>query len=413
MLEEIFRRSRVRQRIRQNPRGQLLEQFADYLHERGHQPSPLHQYMFAAEHFTQWLGRGKLNRRAVERFHQEHLPACQCTTPATRNPTTVRAALNRLLEMAGVDCPPRFSSSPVERLLTQYASHLAQVQGLAPSTVHYRSRYARKMFAHLRTEKRSDIRAWTVDQVVQFVTHEGRQCRPSSGQVLASSIRSFLRFLLLHRLIQSDLAAAVPSFANWRLASTPSTVGNQLLEHLVKLPCRPTPNELRDHAIALCLVELGLRASDITGIELDRLDLKAQVLHLRRRKQRSRVAMPVSRRLAGAIGAYLQQGRPACKTPLLFVTHRAPQGKPMTPIGVRGVVIRLAAKAGLSSQIRGTHVIRHSVASRWLQSGATLKQIADLLGHRSLDTTTIYTKVDLKTLAQVALPWPTTREVQP
>jgi site-specific recombinase XerD len=58
-------------------------------------------------------------------------------------------------------------------------------------------------------------------------------------------------------------------------------------------------------------------------------------------------------------------------------------------------------------------VIRHSVASRWIQAGATLKQVADLLGHRSIDTTSIYAKVDLSALRQVALPWPTGREVTP
>ena len=75
--------------------------------------------------------------------------------------------------------------------------------------------------------------------------------------------------------------------------------------------------------------------------------------------------------------------------------------------------MRRAAEAGLAHRIRGTHVIRHSVASRWIQAGATLKQIADLLGHRSVDTTAIYAKVDVTALAKVALPWPTSREVMP
>ena len=163
----------------------------------------------------------------------------------------------------------------------------------------------------------------------------------------------------------------------------------------------------------LCLVELGLRASDVAGLELDGLDFTARVLRLRRQKQREFTAVPISRRLAAAISAYVRRGRPACSTSSLFVSHRAPRGKSMTPIGIRGVVVRRAAEAGLADRIRGTHVIRHSVASRWIQAGATLKQIADLLGHRSIDTTSIYAKVDLTALAKVALPWPTGREVTP
>ena len=202
-------------------------------------------------------------------------------------------------------------------------------------------------------------------------------------------------------------------FSNWRLASLPETVDVKELERLIGAE-RPTSLVgLRDRAILLCLVELGLRASDVAGLTLDGLELENRVLWLRRQKQREWVGVPITRRLAAAFRAYVRRGRPVCSTSSLFVSHRAPRGKAMTPIGVRGVVVRSAAKAGLADRIRGTHVIRHSVASDWLQAGATLKQIADLLGHRSIDTTSIYAKVDLQSLTKVALPWPTGRGVTP
>ena len=94
------------------------------------------------------------------------------------------------------------------------------------------------------------------------------------------------------------------------------------------------------------------------------------------------------------------------ESPELFVIHRAPLGQPLKPIGIRGIVIRYAARAGLAESITGTHVIRHSVASSLINAGASIKDIADLLGHRSIDTTAIYAKVDLRTLMGVALPWP-------
>jgi site-specific recombinase XerD len=231
--------------------------------------------------------------------------------------------------------------------------------------------------------------------------------------VIASSIRSFLRFLLLHRLIDRDLAAAVPAFANWRLASLPDTVSGEELERLVRAIDTTSPIGLRDRAIVLCMVDLGLRASDVAGLELNGLDLATRVLRLRRQKQREFTAVPMSRRMATAISVYLRRGRPQCSSSALFVVHRAPRGKALTPIGIQGVVVRRATAADLGHCIRGTHVIRHSAASRWIQAGATLKQIADLLGHRSIDTTSIYAKIDLAALTQVALPWPTSREVTP
>jgi site-specific recombinase XerD len=315
--------------------------------------------------------------------------------------------------MLGLDAAPPDQDSISELLLRPYADHLAQVQGLAPATVHYRIRYARVMLSSFRVRGVGQLKHWTVDQIRQFVAHQGQSYRPGSGQVLSSSIRSFLRYLLLHQLIDRNLATAVPSFANWRLASLPATVCDEDLERLACAINTSSPIGLRDRAIVLCLVDLGLRASDVAGLDLDGLNLRDRVLRLKRQKQRELTAVPMTRRLAAAISAYLRRGRPPCSSSALFVLHRAPWGKAMTHHGIRGVVRRRATDAGLAHCIRGTHVIRHSVASRWIQSGATLKQIADLLGHRSIDTTSIYAKVDINTLAEVALPWPISQEVTP
>ena len=121
----------------------------------------------------------------------------------------------------------------------------------------------------------------------------------------------------------------------------------------------------------------------------------------------------MTKRLAAAIRAYLKHGRPICPTPSLFTTHRAPIGGSLKPIGIRGIVLRRAALAGLGNRIRGTHVVRHSVATHLINAGTPIKQIADLLGHRSIDTTAIYAKVDLGSLTQVALPWPGGKGVTP
>ena len=82
-------------------------------------------------------------------------------------------------------------------------------------------------------------------------------------------------------------------------------------------------------------------------------------------------------------------------------------------VGVCQVVVRLACQAGLRDRVHGAHVLRRSLASRMLNAGATLKQIADFLGHTSIDTTTLYAKVDLATLSRVAMPWPRRKGVRP
>ncbi len=414
MLEHVFRRSRLRQRIRNNPIGPVLERYVAYLVARGHRLAVVHQYVLAAEHFGRWVGRRRINQHRVRQFIRRHLPVCRCSTPAIRNLNCVRAALNRLLEMVSTGAVTSLvRQSFVEKLLSQYAHHLECVQGLAAQTISYRLRYARRLLRRGRIYRASHLAKLTVDRIRRFVSGEGRRCQPSSGQVIASSIRSFLRFLQFQGLADSNLAAAVPTFANWRLASLPTTVSAAELERLTRAVGTVSPIGLRDRAILLCMSELGLRASDVADLRADGVDVATRVLRLRRRKQRDPAELPMTPRLTAAIRSYLRRGRPLGPSPNLFLLHRAPCGQAMTSIGVRNVILRRAAQAGLADRIRGSHVIRHSVACRLINAGATLKQIADLLGHRSIDTTRIYAKIDLASLAQVALPWPAAMEVKP
>jgi site-specific recombinase XerD len=313
--------------------------------------------------------------------------------------------------MMGSPSPSLADNALADRLLTRYKEHLSGICGLAPTTIHYRLRYAGTLLTQLQLRQARQLRAITPNQIAQYVSAAGRGCKPSSGQVVACSARSFLRFLLLRGLISRDLAAAVPSFANWRLASLPKTVSRTELEKLVGSVNDSTPVGQRDRAALLCMTELGLRAADVASIRHDGADLSAGVLRLRSPKQLNEVELPMTRRLAAAIRRYLNHGRPACKTTSLFVIHRAPFGTPLNAIGIRNIVRRRATEAGLGDRIRGTHIIRHSVATQLINSGASIKQIADLLGHQSIDTTAIYAKVDMHSLANVALPWPSRSEV--
>ena len=157
--------------------------------------------------------------------------------------------------------------------------------------------------------------------------------------------------------------------------------------------------------------ELGLRASEVAGLEIDGVNFTTNVLRLRRSKSRKSTELPMTHKLATALKAYLRHGRPTSSAKEVFVLHQPPVGKPISPRTICGMVWSLGCRSGLQRRI-SAHVLRHSVASRMLRSGARLKQIADLLGHQSMDTTTIYTKVDLNALSQVALPWPG-KEMQP
>lgn len=383
----------------------VVERFSQYLVVQGFSVSRTRRYVRVIEHFGRWVGRRHISRSLVQQFLEQGLPACQCSG-VSRYWRSNRAALNHLLEMLGQNrreeaLPPGWRGN----LLRRYQEHLVRVRGLAPATICQHMRYTSAMLNRLGIQRASQFKGWTPELIEQYVAGVGRFAAPRSRHV-GWCTRAFLCFLLQEGLIRRDLAAAVPTVARWRLATLPTTLGKDEINRLTGAADLRTQLGRRDFAIVMCLSELGLRSSDVANLEIDGIDLAARMLKIRQRKERQAAVFPMTRRLCYALRGYLEHGRPLCTSAAAFIRHHAPIGKPLTPVGICSVVLRLARRAGLQDRVHGAHVLRRSLASRLLNAGTTLKQIADFLGHSSIDTTTLYAKVDLATLSRVALPWP-------
>jgi integrase len=144
----------------------------------------------------------------------------------------------------------------------------------------------------------------------------------------------------------------------------------------------------------------------VIALRLEDIDWREGTLRIAGGKVGRTRELPLTHGVGQAIAEYLRSGRPATSCRQVFVRHTVPVGIAIGPSLIRGVIRRAFARTEGCSHWAGTHVLRHTAASRLHRRGAGLKEVADLLGHRSLDTTAIYTKVDLPALAAVALPWP-------
>ena len=154
------------------------------------------------------------------------------------------------------------------------------------------------------------------------------------------------------------------------------------------------------------MTDLGLRGEEIVELCLDDIDWRAGTLVVRKNKQRRERLLPLPPLVAKAILSYLRTGRPSSSSRRLFLCHRLPVGEPMTRERLRGAVRRIMRRSGLTGG--GPHRLRHSFATRLHARGASLKEVADVLGHQDFDTTAIYARVNLSQLRKVALPWPRT-----
>ena len=297
----------------------------------------------------------------------------------------------------------------VATLLTAFDTHLESARGATRQTRREYGRYVREFLVDRSREARVDVADLSARDLIDFVTERAKHCKPGTAKLVATALRSFLRFLQMRGLCDARLVAAVPTIANWKLARLPKTLTPAQLRALLGACDRATPTGRRDYAMTVCLAQMGLRAGEVAQLMLDDIDWRAGTLRIAVGKSRRDSLLPLPAPIARAIVAYLRRGRPPTPERRVFVHHRVAVGKGLTSGSVRAAIRRAFERSHEHVSSKGTHALRHTAATRMLRAGASLKDLADVLRHRSLDTTAIYAKVDLPQLAAVALPWPRVR----
>jgi integrase/recombinase XerD len=241
--------------------------------------------------------------------------------------------------------------------------------------------------------------------VTRFVRCRARTIQSKRVQLMTTALRSFLRFARYRGDIDKDLAACVPAVANWTLSTIPRALPPEQVKQVLASVDRKTVVGRRDYAILLILARLGLRASEIRTLTLEDLDWQEGLMTVRGKAGRYS-QLPLPDDVGAAIADYLRNGRPTASSRLVFLRVKAPVGGFKGPSGVGSMVRHSLARAGIDASRKGAHQFRHALACQMLRQGASLSEIGELLRHRSPQTTAIYAKVDMASLATLALPWP-------
>ena len=346
----------------------------------------------------------------VRRFLTTHLRDCQCPGRCQRTVVVVQAALGHLLDVLRADgriLARRVGMSPaIHDELDRFTSHLEQVCGLAATTRRCRRWCVGQFLTDQFGRGPIAVDRLTPRDIVDFLGSCGTRYTPGTAGVRGCALRSYLRFRALRCADRVDaLIAAIPTVACWRLASLPSHLTPDETARFLNAFDRRHASGQRGYAMARCLIDLGLRASEVAALQLDDLNWQDGTVRLGAGKSRRTDVLPLPVLTGRAIVEYLRRARPPSPSRAVFVRDRAPLDAPFTTAIVRHAVRMAFARCGLTRH-RGTHVLRRTTATQMRGAGASLKQIADVLRHRSLDTTTIYTKIDRPQLATVAAPWP-------
>lgn len=416
MLERFFIAPYVLRRLRSGALGHVVDDLAAHLHERLHSRRVARAYLCAAGHFSRWLAVERIRMRRIDeqtvaRFLNEHLPNCECPGPSGSR-CHVQSALIQTLSMLrerGYVPRPTSARTPVDAILGLFSSHLQTICGVTDLT---RRHYLWRVRSFL--ERRYGSGPVTLEnlrpaELIEFVSREAGRTSAISARSWSHALRSFVRFAHLHELCDGSIINAIPKIrCVRRLASLPKSLTEIQVEALLDSFDRSKAIGLRDYAIAVCLVDLGLRAGDVAALMLDDVDWQAGTLRLKVDKGRRARILPLPATVGRAVVAYLRGGRPRTKDRHIFVTHLL-RGRPINTRVVTALISRAFQRADLTTPAKGAHCLRHTAATRMVRAGASLKEVADVLRHQSLETVMIYTKVDLPRLFEVALPWPEVR----
>jgi integrase/recombinase XerD len=360
--------------------------------------------------FSRWLGQQRVRLGCIThehvlrflRFRARHVEICRGDA----------AALKHLIGfLRGHGVIPKeqilpYKPSPVEQAVQAFYRYLLNERSLALTTALSYAAFIRGFLISRFGRGTVKLSQLSAGDVVRFVQHQARRLHVKRAKLLTTALRSFLHYLLYRGEIVHDLAQVVPAVANWSMTSIPRAISPDLVRKLLASIDRRSAIGLRDYAILLLLARLGLRASEVAGIELEDIDWNSGSISIHR-KGGERSVLPLPAEVGTAIVAYLRHGRPQgkhCRS--VFLRSRAPVRGFVGPVAITSVVRHNLARAGITAPTKGAHQFRHGLATDMLRHGASLSEIGELLGHRSPETTHIYTKVDLKALRPLALPWP-------
>jgi len=389
--------------ISRSARPRELSDFAEWLGSERYTSAPIHIHLIYLDQALARLARPHdPTPRDVAEVERAFDPGGGPPTRRKLFEGTCRAyvrflrARGRLVEPLARD---RFAS-----LRREYDQFVDELRGLSPSA---RSHHAHTIADFLdRGVASRHLSTLTQRDVEAFVVLRGREISRHSMQHEVGQLRSFLRFCHDRGHIKSRLDQTIDTPRTYRGELLPRAVPWRTVQALLASVNRASKAGWRDYCILHLMAHYGLRPSEVVSLRLDSIDWERCILRVTQHKTRSALTLPLAPPTVRILSQYLavERDRQGSTHPELFLPARCPNG-PLLRTAVGDIFEKRmrAAKLGATSD---AYSLRHAFAMRLLARGVGVKVIGDLLGHRSLDTTCTYLRLNKEALRGVALEVP-------
>jgi integrase/recombinase XerD len=313
-------------------------------------------------------------------------------------------ALERLGEAVPRWVPP---SAPRQwpALLQVYGEYRRAHRGVAPATLLRDMQLADDFVRYLHSRGR-DVSGTRLKDIDNFIDALSARLGRRTVAGLCSSLRCFLRFLHSTCRLDCDLARCVVA-PRFRVDERPPrALPWSTIRRIIRAIPRDLPLGRRDWAMFLLMAAYGLGAGEVVSIRLEDVDWRSGVIRARRPKTAVPIELPLLPAVARALAAYLRCGRPRHAIARQIFVSRAMPHRQLTTGALRHRVRLYARSAGHTAAQIGSHIFRHSHATRQIDAGAHPKIVSDILGHQRVSSMSVYVRVAIRRLRTVALPVP-------
>jgi integrase/recombinase XerD len=414
-LEYWFKERRTLADFRRGPLGSHFDGFARYLKAKGYSEHWGGEILGKCCQFNAFLiDQGitnceELSESLIDSFLDVYLENVR--TRASYSPTLKPTwALKRLflylLEVKAITPPkPKLIKKPYSWILEPYLRHLRTECELSEVTIK-RARVQVGSFLEVLHQRvrRNRFKALGPEAFQGYIQEHFKSSRENLTS-LCGTLRRFFRYCALHRYTRADFSGLIPFVRHYRHASLPVGMEDSALDRVLNAIDKNSPAGSRDYAIAVLMMAYGIRGISAAELLLDDIDWQRSRIRIRAQKGGKEVLLPLLEPVGEAVIRYLQHR--FAETPFreVFLTTKAPF-RPLSSVAISIIIRRYMKKAGVEAPGAGSRTLRHSWAIRALAHNSPIKSIADVLGHRYIDTTFIYAKADLKALREVSMPWP-------
>ena len=414
MLEDYYVKPSTIDRIRASWLAPQMERYLEWLQAHGYSRLVVYRRLPLLFHFAEFAQKKGCRDIAsckayikafVSQWLEQHGAKAKTGVAVRKHAIDAECGVRQMLQLAckePVTRNRRRRPFPFQSAVPGFAEYLRSERGFAESTIRNYRRHLSEFAQYLSQTGITSFSQLSPAVLAAFVVQHAPKMAPRTRLGLCCHLRVLLRFCHREGITNRDLSGAVGTPQIYRLDDVPRSITWDEVRRMLEAVERRTVRGRRDYAILLLLVTYGLRAHEVAKLTLDDLDWKRERLQVLARKAGHATVYPLAGVVAEAIIDYLKHGRPKTDDRHLFFRIFAPQA-PITAAAVSSSVALYLHKAGIQVRRAGSHTLRHTCVQRLIDAEFPLKTIGDYVGHRSPESTRIYSKVAIASLREVAM----------